>query len=132
MKRNLIFAILPVLSIVLFVAAQNVSVHNSPVPEEIELGAPDEVMTILERSCFDCHTQDGSAKAKLSLNFSKWDNYKLTKKIGKLSDIAEEVKEQKMPPKRYIDDYPDKALSSEEVEIIANWANEAADKLMEE
>jgi hypothetical protein len=132
MKRILVFTILPILSIFLFVAAQSISVQKSPVPEEIELGAPDEVMTILERSCFDCHTKDGSAKAKLSLNFSKWDNYKLTKKIGKLSDIAEEVKEQKMPPKRYIDDYPDKALSGEEIEIIANWANEAADKLMEE
>lgn len=132
MKRNLVITFLPILAILIFVAAQDMSKQKSPLPEEIDLGAPEEVMSILERSCFDCHTKDGNTKAKLSLNFSKWDNYKLTKKIGKLSDIAEEVKEQKMPPKRYINDYPDKALTGEDIEIIANWANEAADKLMEE
>jgi hypothetical protein len=132
MKKILIYTLLPFLAMILFIAAQNTTTVITPSQEEIELGASDEVMALLERSCFECHTKDGNAKAKLALNFSKWDDYKLTKKVGKLSDIAEEVKERKMPPDRYISNNPDKALKDNEIEMIANWANEAADKLMEE
>jgi len=133
MKKSILIMLLPVFAILLFIAAQQPVYQTQPVAEDIELGWPDEVMTILERSCFDCHTSElGSLKPKSKLNFSKWEDYKLTKKIGKLDDIIKEVEEKKMPPKKYLNDYPDHALSDEETKLIKEWANAEADKLMEE
>lgn len=132
MKKILLYTMLPFMAMVVFIAAQNTAPPLSPAQEEIELGFPDKIMTVLERSCFECHTQEGSLKPKLALNFSKWDDYKLTKKIGKLSDMAEQVKEQNMPPPKHIEEYPDMALSPEEIDMLAEWANAEADKLMEE
>ena len=71
-------------------------------------------------------------KAKSKLNFSKWEDYKITKKISKLNAISEEVKEKTMPTQKYLKYYPDKALSDEEIGVITTWANAEADKLMEE
>ena len=53
----------------LFIAAY----EPAPMPEDdLYLGWPEEVMTLLERSCFDCHTaESGNVKAKGKLNFSK-------------------------------------------------------------
>ena len=133
MKKTILISILPVFAILLFIAAQQPEPVVQPVQEDLDLGWPEEVMTLFQQSCFDCHTADASnIKAKGKLNFSKWEEYKLTKKIGKLDKISEEVKEKKMPPNRYLKDNPGKALSDDQITIITNWANKEADKLMEE
>jgi len=125
--------LLPVFAIFVFIAAHQPTQVPEAVSEDIELGWPEEVMTIFERSCFDCHiAESGNIKGKSKLNFSKWEDYKLTKKIGKLDDIIKEVEEKKMPPKKYLNDYPDRALSDEEIKLVSEWANAEADKLMQE
>ena len=132
MKKIILYSALPFFAFFLFVAAQK----NTAMPgcqEENGLNIPENVMGLLERSCFDCHTKEaGNAKAKLALNFDKWEAYKLSKQIGKLNDISQEVKEQKMPPSKYLNKYPEKALSEEEMKTIVDWANGEADKLLEE
>lgn len=133
MKKNILYSVLPLMAIIIFVAAQDFTTETTPATDEIELGWPDDVMALLENSCYDCHTKDASnIKSKGALNFSKWEDYKLTKKIGKLNDISESVKEKKMPPKKYLDKFPEKALSDEEIGVVTNWANAEAEKLMEE
>ena len=133
MKKVILYSLLPLFVIILFVAAQSSSPVVSPPPEDIELGWPDDVMSLLERSCFDCHTKGASnIKSKGALNFNKWADYKLSKKVGKLNDISEKVKEKKMPPEKYLGKYPDKVLTDVEIGVITNWANAEADKLMEE
>lgn len=133
MKKIFFYSLLPVIMIIVLVAAQSPSNVPGPVADDIDYGWPEDVMVLLERSCFDCHTKEASnIKSKGALNFSKWNDYKLSKKIGKLNDISEEVKEKKMPPGKYVEKYPAKALSEEEIGVITNWANAEADKLMEE
>lgn len=127
MKKNILITFLPLLAIVLFIAAQG------PAQQETDLGWPDDVVKLFERSCNDCHTaESGNIKAKGALNFDKWEGYKITKKINKLNGIAEEVKEKSMPPNKYIKNNPDAVLTDEEITLITNWANAEADKLLEE
>jgi len=107
---------------------------NSPDPQEqINLDFPEDVKAILERSCFDCHTDEASNfKAKGKLNFSKWDEYKSSKKISKLDAICEEMKDGSMPKKKYVEKYPDKSMSHEDIDLICNWTSEESKKIMGE
>lgn len=133
MKKIILISIMPILAIFLFIAAQTPSQMAVQTVEDIELGWPEEVMALFEKSCFDCHTSDaGNIKSRGGLNFSKWEGYKLTRKINKLNGISEEVKEKKMPPARFLKDNPDKILTDEEITVITSWANAEADRLMEE
>ena len=94
-------------------------------------GIPEEVTAILENSCYDCHTSEGSnLKARLKLNFSDWNDLSDAKKVGKLDDIAKEVSESKMPPSRYLDKNPSATLSKEQVETIVKWTDGESNKLM--
>jgi len=133
MKKIMFYSLIPVLAIILFVAAQNSTGVPSASPEDIDLGWPDDVMVLLEHSCFGCHTNDGrNDKPKDALNFNKWEEYKLTKQIAKLNDISKIVKEKDMPPKKFLEKFADKKLSDKEIGVITNWANAEAEKLMGE
>ena len=133
MQKIIFFSLLPLLAIVIFVAAQNTTSAPAQLSQDIELDWPEDVMTIFESSCYGCHTEgNGSDKSRAALNFSKWEDYKLTKKVGKLNDISEMVKEKKMPPAKYLEKLPEKALSDEQIAVITKWANDVAEKLMGE
>lgn len=107
-----------------------------PSPQEevktLGLGFPEEVTKILETSCFDCHTAGAkSEKALNKLNFSTWQENSVGKKIHKLDEITEEVKEGTMPPEKYLKYNPDSKLTKEQVDLIAKWAKMEGEKLLE-
>ena len=114
-----------------FIPPKNESfVSKADIPE---LGFPGEVQEILKTSCFDCHIADAkSSKAKMKLNFSKWENLSNSKKINKLDKISKDVTEGKMPTKKYLKKYPDRKLSKEEIDIIKKWVQAETSKLMGE
>ncbi len=93
---------------------------------------PADVKEVLKTSCYDCHSKDASnKKGKIALNFDKWDDYKLTKRISKLDAICEVIEEGKMPPEKYLKGNPEKVLSAELKELLCNWAEDESAKLME-
>ncbi len=133
MKKIFWYSLLPALAIVLFVAARDASPIANPASQDPSTEWPEDVVALLERACYDCHTSEsGNLKAKQKLNFSKWGDYKLSKMVGKLSEIAEEVEEGKMPPEKYIEKNPNRTLSDEEMKRLVDWAKAESEKLMEE
>lgn len=92
---------------------------------------PADIQKIFETSCYDCHSDAGSnAKAKLKLNFSKWGELSDAKKVGKMENINDEIKNAKMPPERYITNNPDHALSQEQKDAVNKWVTDESAKLM--
>ena len=93
---------------------------------------PDEVAKVISLSCYDCHSTDARNKdAREALNFEKWDDYRLTKKIGLMGDICKMVEGGKMPPEKYLTRKPDNKLTEEQKELICDWTKKESDKLME-
>jgi hypothetical protein len=93
---------------------------------------PEEVNGILVSSCFDCHSSAGkNDDARKKLNFESWDDYKLTKKIGLLGDIAKVIEKDEMPPGKYLEFKPDRKLTDEQKKVILNWTEETSNALME-
>lgn len=89
---------------------------------------PEDVTKVLKEHCNDCHVAASkNTKAKGKLNFDKWKDYSMMKKTGKLNDIIETVNEGKMPPKKYLDKYPDKKLSKDQIKLVTDWAQKTMD-----
>ena len=111
----------------LFFLSQAYSPKNKPVGE-----IPEEVGKILVSSCYDCHSSEANSKdAPEALNFEKWDEYRVTKKIGLLGKICELVEEDKMPPKKYLGFKPDRKLSNSQKQLICDWTGKESSALME-
>jgi hypothetical protein len=112
--------------------------HNPAVEEEVT--APLEVMTVLRRSCYDCHSHETRwpwyasvapakwlvrrdvAEAREELNFSAWNRYDAEERAHNWEEVAEELEEGNMPLWYYLPLHRDAALSGDELEAVRAWA----------
>ena len=97
--------------------------NTSPPLSEPQADFPKKVSGILTNSCYDCHTTGSKAEKALdALDYKKWEEYKLTKKISLLTKICEVVEKGEMPP--------EKALSASDIKTICNWTRKESEKLI--
>jgi hypothetical protein len=108
----------------------------------LELKAPPEIMAILKRSCYDCHSNNTvlpwySHVAPFSwsisrhidlgrkwVNFSIWESYTPEQKDTKMGEIYKAVY-QVMPLQGYVAAHPEAKLTQEERNKIREWTGKA-------
>jgi hypothetical protein len=141
LKRFLLW-LLVLLVIIQFVRpAKNSSSRMSPHDITLHFAVPDSVLTILKRSCYDCHSnntvypwydriqpvawwlQYHVNHGKHSLNFSEFSTYTPVRQVHKLKNISQEIKEDGMPLDSYLWIHKDAILSPEEKELVTHWAD---------
>lgn len=100
---------------------------------------PDNVINILENSCYDCHSNntkypwysnvqpirllmDGHIReGKKELNFNEFGNYSQRKQKNKLYRISKQVKADEMPLPSYLLMHSNAKLSDDDKQKIINW-----------
>lgn len=119
-----------------------IQLNNQPLegrPVTGEISAPREIVAILERSCYNCHSNKTTLKwydklaplswvvkkdverAREVMNFSEWENISDEAHVGKMWAILNMVKAGKMPLKGYTLLHPEAKVSDTESEIIKNY-----------
>jgi hypothetical protein len=134
----------------MLVAAQLVPVARDNPPVTQTMPAPPEVLRVLRRSCFDCHSNETRwpwyahvapvswlvahdvAEGREHLNFSRWDVYAPRKRAKLLDEMHDAVTEGWMPLGQYLLVHRDAVLSPEEVPTVATWAEGTASQADEE
>ena len=126
--------------VVIAVSIQFIPVNRTNPPVIGEIEAPEEILAILHRSCFDCHSNETKwpwysyvapaswlvAKdvrdGRRHINFSEWVNYnsKQQKHNRKLSGKMVAIGE--MPLWFYLPLHSEATLSDEEIELIVTWS----------
>ena len=130
--------------LVVVVAIQFVPVQRLNPPVEAEVPAPANVRTVLQRACYDCHSNEtvwpwyshiapfswlvarDVRKGREELNFSTWSRIATQQQVKKLKKSWEEVAEGEMPPWFYLGIHRDAALSAEDRKTLRAWALSAA------
>jgi hypothetical protein len=129
-----------VCAIGLAIAIQFVPIRRDNPPVTGSVTAPAPVMSILRRSCSDCHSHDTrwpwySHVAPVSwlvardvhegrrhVNFSAWSEYPPDTRQKKLLDIEDEVQKGDMPLWYYTPLHSSARLSPEDVNAVVGWA----------
>ena len=124
MKKLIVGVLLGGMGLLLFLSFNQGSRADDVIPEEI--GA------ILKASCYDCHSSGArSEDAKKAAQYDLWDDYRVTKKIGILGKVGEVVEEGKMPPKKYLENKPDRKLTEDQKKQVLDWAKKESERLMQ-
>ena len=110
---------------------------------------PGEVETILQRACYDCHSNrtnypwyanvqpvawwlaDHVSHGKKDLNFSEFATYPPKRAAHKLEEVADEVRKHQMPLRSYTRGHPEARLTDAERRTLIDWA-ERGQRLIEE
>ena len=110
---------------------------------EGEIQAPAEVQAILERSCYDCHSNETKwpwyayvapvsffvshhvEEGREHLNFSTWSRYDTKKQAHKVEEMVEETGEGEMPLWSHVLIHGEAALSSQDKATLVAWAKQA-------
>ncbi len=110
---------------------------------------PREILATLERSCFDCHSNETRwpwysaitplnflvtgdvMKARKRLNFSEWGKNKPVKQQGLLQMIDDQISLKEMPLPRYLYTHPGASLSDPDISAISEWAMSEQERLSE-
>jgi Haem-binding domain len=122
---------------------------NPPVnqPETIQatMQIPENVQSILKRSCNDCHSHetvypfysniapiswqviDHINEGRRKLNFSIWNTYDEKKKKRKLEGICEEMQSGEMPMSQYTLIHRDAIVSADDIKSICDWTKKEVD-----
>jgi hypothetical protein len=127
-----------VVAIAILLQIFTVKRSNPPVTGTIE--APEQVMAILHRSCFDCHSNktkwpwysyvapmswlvtDDVHVGRKHMNFSEWDTYNDKQKRHKMKKCGEMVEEGEMPLWFYLPLHPEGELLPKDIEILTAWS----------
>jgi hypothetical protein len=129
--------------IAVLIVVQFVPVARVNPTEEGQPAAPSEVQALLQRACYDCHSNETRwpwysrvapvsfliardvTEGRRELNFSTWSQYNERRKSRKLKEIAKQVEQGKMPQWYYVSLHPDAKLSPADRQLIIKWARQS-------
>ena len=132
-----------VVLLALFGVAQLVPVERTNPTVDGEITAPAEVHSILQRACYDCHSNEtvwpwysriappswliaqDVREGRAALNFSSWNRLSAKEQSEAALATYEEVVEGEMPPSLYLSPHPEARLSQEDRAILQEWARTA-------
>ena len=138
MKRWIRIVLLGLL--VLVVGIQLVPVERSNPPEQGVVPAPPAVLAVLQRSCFDCHSNhtrwpwyayvapvswkiaDDVHEGRHEMNFTEWNRASARKRARVAHKVWDEVQEGKMPLPSYLRMHAEARLSAEDRALLHGWA----------
>lgn len=125
---------------------------NPPVDEAETLFAmlpvPEEVQSILRRSCFDCHSNETRwpwyshvapalwlvardvETGRSRMNLSEFGKYKPLRALSKLDLLCEEIHDRRMPLPIYLTLHPGARLSEGEIDLVCDWVDSVRDTLL--
>jgi hypothetical protein len=141
MIRKIALGLLVVLGAIQFIRpARNVAAPG-PNPNDLTAlhPAPPAVKTILEKACYDCHSDTTRypwyarvqpvawwldhhiADGKRHLNFSQFGKYPENRARKKLESILDEIQDRRMPLASYALIHRDAKLSPAEIKTLTDW-----------
>jgi len=111
-----------------FLNFTSINDFSNSIPEEGSLNMTEDVKSVIDHSCYGCHNTDSkNDKGKKKLNFDSFGKeYSEIKSGGKLKEIAIVVNDNDMPPAKFLEHYPEKALTEDQKTLLINWAKAEA------
>jgi hypothetical protein len=123
----------------LVIAMQFAGPHVVNPPATGEINAPDSIKAIVQRACYDCHSNATTLQwydklapirwlvathvneARQHLNFSHWDSLPYPAQVGKLWYMVNMIDQGKMPLASYTATHPSAKVSEREIDMLKKY-----------
>ena len=124
------FGSFAILAIMAFTRADKQTNTRVTAGADLAIEIPEEVDAVLQNYCFGCHnTESRNEKGRDKLSIDMLGDLPTGKLAAKLNKMVEELEEEEMPPKQFLEKFPDKNPSKEDRKKVIKWAKSTAKKL---
>ncbi len=84
---------------------------------------PAEVKAVVDKKCYGCHNANSkNEKGKAKLDWDALTKLKKSKRVGTMGKISEVLEKGEMPPKKFLENKPEAALSEAELATLVAWS----------
>lgn len=97
---------------------------SGSVAKDDSSSVPPAIHKIMVSSCLACHGEGGKAMALSHVKMAQWSSYSSAKQASKSAEMCKMVTKGKMPPKGFLKDHADAALTEEQIATICSWSEE--------
>jgi mono/diheme cytochrome c family protein len=88
-----------------------------------EADLPADVKAVVDKKCYGCHNVNSkNEKAKTKLDWDAVGKMKKSKRMAAMDEIAEVLEKGEMPPKKFLENKPEAALSESELATLVAWS----------
>lgn len=147
--KRLFYLVLILLLLAQFIPKPEKNISETASPSDIRAvyHTPPAVDSILQRSCYDCHSNNTNypwysriqpvamwlgnhiKEGKKELNFSVFGSYRAAKQYHKLDEIEETVNEGEMPMNSYTFIHTKSKLTEDQKKMLISWSQNLRDTL---
>ena len=100
---------------------QGKSAMNPSTAPNTEL--PADVKAVVDKKCYGCHNANSkNEKGKAKLDWDALAKLKKSKRAGTMGKISEVLEKGEMPPKKFLENKPEAALSEAELATLVAWS----------
>jgi mono/diheme cytochrome c family protein len=104
----------------LFFQGKSALKPSSPAPAA---DLPAEVKAVVDKKCYGCHNANSkNEKGKAKLDWDALTKQKKSKRVGTMGKISEVLEKGEMPPKKFLENKPEAALSEAELATLVAWS----------
>jgi hypothetical protein len=147
-KKTVLAGIVIFLLMQLYQPARNVDYGPvTPIHLSKTFSVPEKVQTILQTSCFDCHSNSTNYpwysyvqpvrmfldshinEGKENLNFSEFGTYSKRKQRSKLDRMIKQIQSDEMPLDSYTIIHKNAILTKESKAVLLNWMEKKSDSI---
>jgi mono/diheme cytochrome c family protein len=84
---------------------------------------PADVKAVVDKKCYGCHNANSkNEKGKAKLDWDALAKLKKSKRAGTMGKISEVLEKGEMPPKKFLENKPEAALSEAELATLVAWS----------
>ncbi|HEY4207387.1 MAG TPA: heme-binding domain-containing protein [Puia sp.] len=141
MIKILLFLLVVLVLIQFIRPSENHSAKLSANDITLHYTVPDSVLSMLKRSCYDCHSNNTRypwynriqpvawwlnshvRDGKKELNFSEFASYPISRQAKKLKNTVNQIKKDEMPLHSYLWIHHDAKLEQGQKDALIQWAN---------
>ncbi len=148
MKKKILLGALVLFIAIQFVRpAKNISRETSPNDITLLHPTPPDVKAMLERACYDCHSDNTRypwytevqpvgwwlarhvSEGRRHLNFSQFGAYEAKRAARRMSQTIDETNDHEMPLPSYLLIHREAKLSETEIDALENWAQTVRERV---
>jgi len=123
MKKLLLIPFVAIIGL-LFMQGKSVPVSEaSAITDAKNAELPANVKAVVDQKCYGCHNANSkNEKGKAKLDWDAVGNMKKSKRMAAMEKVSEVLAKGEMPPKKFLANKPEAALSEAELATLVEWS----------